>query len=79
MATSGAIPGTRRRHGRDLPLDPLNLPLGDSRPRLDVAMVATPCPAAFRYSPTVLVENDDTHSNENHIHTVWRDLEDVLG
>ena len=29
--------------------------------------------------PTFLVEYDDTQNNANHIHTVWRDLENDFG
>jgi hypothetical protein len=31
------------------------------------------------HGPTVLVEYDNTQSNANHIHTVWRDLENDFG
>ena len=30
-------------------------------------------------APTVLVEYDNSQSNANHIHTVWRDLENDFG
>ena len=31
------------------------------------------------HGPTMLVEYDDTQNNANHIHTVWRDLENDFG
>jgi hypothetical protein len=31
------------------------------------------------HGPTVLVEYDNTQSGANHIHTVWRDLENDFG
>jgi hypothetical protein len=31
------------------------------------------------HGPTVLIEYDDTQSNANHVHTVWRDLERDFG
>jgi len=31
------------------------------------------------HSPTVLIEYDDTQNDANHIHTVWRDLENDFG
>lgn len=31
------------------------------------------------HSPTVLIEYDDTQNDANHIHTVWRDLEQDFG
>jgi hypothetical protein len=31
------------------------------------------------HGPTVLIEYDNTQSNANHIHTVWRDLENDFG
>jgi hypothetical protein len=31
------------------------------------------------HGPTVLIEYDNVQSNANHIHTVWRDLENDFG
>jgi hypothetical protein len=31
------------------------------------------------HGPTLLVEYDNTQTNANHIHTVWRDLERDFG
>jgi hypothetical protein len=50
---------------------------------LHFAWAGSPRPGAPHYyrihGPTVLVEYDNTQSNANHIHTVWRDLENDFG
>jgi len=51
--------------------------------RLHFAWAGSTRPGAPHYyrihGPTVLVEYDNTQSNANHIHTVWRDLENDFG
>lgn len=51
--------------------------------RLHFAWAGSARPGAPHYyrihGPTVLVEYDNTQSNANHIHTVWRDLENDFG
>jgi hypothetical protein len=51
--------------------------------RLHFAWAGAQAPGRPHYyrihGPTVLVEYDNTQSNANHIHTVWRDLENDFG
>jgi hypothetical protein len=51
--------------------------------RLHFAWAGSALPGEPHYyrihGPTVLVEYDNTQSNANHIHTVWRDLENDFG
>jgi hypothetical protein len=51
--------------------------------RLHFAWAGSARPGAPHYyrihGPTVLVEYDNTQNNANHIHTVWRDLENDFG
>jgi hypothetical protein len=51
--------------------------------RIHFAWAGSARPGAPHYyrihGPTVLVEYDNTQSNANHIHTVWRDLENDFG
>ena len=51
--------------------------------RLHLAWAGAPRPGAPHYyrihGPTVLVEYDNSQNGANHIHTVWRDLENDFG